>query len=210
VVRRRKDTYVDGAGRKFKVDAVRIDLKPGMKLEDVVDQYLAANTDDQIIKARAKEIKEYLEQTEQVDPLERFYELGQKLQFIDTLSSNSQQKRKGSIFMTNDRREALRRLYVDLGVDPVRKKRISQTSKVPRYGERSYMLAKLTRELAFTKGMTWSHWFDILEYHRIFQNRLVLEDLVKRCSAEGWASGKTGKLREELQRINAELQSAKR
>jgi hypothetical protein len=205
VVRRRKDKYTDGAGRTFKVDAVRIDLRPGMKIEDVVDQYLAANTDDQVIKTRAKEIKVYLEQTEEVDPLERFYGLGQKLQFIDTLSSNSEEKRRGSIFMTDDKREALRRLYLDLGVDPVRKKRISQTSKVPRYGERSYMLAKLPKELVFIKGMTWSHWFDILEYHRIFENRPMLEDLVKRCSEEDWASGKTGKLRSELQRINAEI-----
>lgn len=205
MVRRRKDTYTDGAGRTFKVDAVRIDLRPGMKIEEVVDQYLAANTDDQVIKARAKEIKVYLEQTKDVDPLERFYGLGQKLQFIDTLSSNSDEKRRGSIFMTDDKREALRRLYLDLGVDPVRKKRISQTSKVPRYGERSYMLAKLPKELVFIKGMTWSHWFDILEYHRIFENRPMLEDLVKRCSVEDWASGKTGKLRSELQRINAEI-----
>jgi len=208
LVRRRKGNYIDGLGRKFRVDAVKIRLKPGMKLEDVVDQYITATLDDDIIRKQAREIREYMEQTEDLDSLERFYGLGQKLQFIDTLCSNSQQKRKGSIYMTDDRRQALKRLYADLGADPERKKSISQVSKIHRYGERAYMLAKLPGDLVFTKGLTWSHWFDILEYPRIFQNYQVLEDMVRRCSEEGWASGKTGKLRDELQRINAELQSA--
>jgi len=207
LVRRRRYIYEDGEGRKFKVDAVRIKLKPSTKLEEVFDKYIILTQDDEIIKKHVKEIRNYMEQTEDLDSLERFYGLGQRLQFIDTLSSNSQEKRKGSIYMTDDRRDALKRLYVDLGADPERKKRISQVSKTHRYGERAYMLAKLPKELVFTKRLTWSHWFDILEYPRIFENRQVLEDLVRRCSEEGWASGKTGKLRAELRRINAELQS---
>jgi len=208
LVRRRRYIYEDGEGRKFKVDAVKVELEPSTKLEEVFDKYIILTQDDEIIKKHAKKIRDYMEQTKDLDSLDRFYGLGQKLQFIDTLSSNSQEKRKGSIYMTDDRREALRRLYVDLGADPERKKRISKVSKIHRYGERAYMLAKLPRELVFTRGLTWSHWFDILEYPRIYENRQVLEDLVRRSSEEGWASGKTGKLRAELQRINTELQSA--
>lgn len=198
MVRRRKYNYIDGEGRKFKVDAVKIRFLPGMKLEDVLGQYIAATFDDTEIKKQAKETREYMEQTEGLDPLERYYKLGQKLQFIDKLSLNTK----------DDKREALNRLYADLGANPSIKMRkgISPAS-IRRNGEKAYMLAKLPKELVFTKGFTWSHWYDILDYPRIFENRAVLKDLVRRCSEEGWASGKTGKLRDELERINAELKS---
>jgi len=206
MVRRRKFTYVDGSGKKWKIDGVKLELSSGKDLTNLLEQYIDATLDDKVIKQKAIEISNYIQTSDAVDRLERMYHLGAMLQFIDTLSSNSPERLRGSIYMTEDRREALRRLFVDLRVDPDRK--VSQKSKKHRYGERAYMLAKLPRKLVFRKGLTWSHWFDILEYPRIFQNCQVLEDLVRRCSEEGWASGKTGKLRDELQRINAELQSA--
>lgn len=198
MVRRRKVTYIDGLGRKFIVDAVKIDIKPGMRLDDVIDQYIAAHLDDERLRREATQIKEYMEQTEGVDLLERYYGLGLTLQFIDNLNLNTEA----------DRREALNRLYADLGANPGRKmrKRIS-LSHVRRNGEKAYMLAKLPREVVFARGLTWSHWYDILDYPRIFENRKVLEQIVRRCSKEGWASGKTGKLRDELEMINAALQS---
>lgn len=40
------------AGRKVQVDAVQIKLKPGMKLDDVIEQYVASAFDDQEIKRK--------------------------------------------------------------------------------------------------------------------------------------------------------------
>ena len=86
LVRRRETHYIDGMNRKFKVEAVKIKVKPGMSLDDVVDKYLEATVDEDVLKNKAKEIREYLEETRDVDSLERFYKLGQMLQFIDTLN----------------------------------------------------------------------------------------------------------------------------
>jgi hypothetical protein len=190
MVRRREIVYVDGAGKKHKLQAIRLDVSLGLD-DQTVEEYLDASQDDKIIRSRGEEIGRYLEKTEKTDKLERYYELGRMLQFIDEISSNDE-----------DRKDALERLFKDLKIrKTVAKDRLS------RYPERAYMLAKLSRELVFLPGLTWSHWFDILEYPRIFENRTVLEYLVKKCSKEGWASGKTGKLRDELQRTNRELHS---
>jgi len=191
MVRRRKIEYVDGSGRKHILDAIRIDVSSGVN-EHVVDEYLDASQDDKIIRSKAPDIRNYLEQTEGTNKLERYYELGRRLQFIDEISSNHE-----------DRKQTLKRLFQDLKI-----RKTLAKDRLDRYPERAYMLAKLPRELVFLPGLTWSHWFDILEYPHIFENHSVLDNIARKCSDEKWASGKTGKLRGELQKTNAMLHSA--
>ncbi len=191
----------------MQVDAVQIKLKPGMKLDDVIEQYVASAFDDQEIKKKAREIREYMIKTKDSDPLQKYYELGRMEQFVDSLASDSPEKLRGSVYMTDDRRQAIRRL-VALGADPDRRTRGAVSMKEYREYERAYMLAKLPQDLVFSEGLTWSHWFDILEYPRIYEKPELLADLARKCSEEKWASGKTGRLRTELQKINAELEGA--
>jgi hypothetical protein len=191
MVRRRKIVYVDGAGKKHTLDAIKIDVSAGVN-DKVVDEYLDASHDDTIIRSKAPEIRNYLQETEKMNKLDRYYELGHILQFIDEISTDDE-----------DRKQTLKRLFQDF-----KTRRTFAKDRLDRYPERAYMLAKLPQELVFLPGLTWSHWFDILEYPLIFKNRLVLEKLARRCSEEKWASGKTGRLRTELQKTNAELRSA--
>ena len=192
MVRRRKIQYVDGAGRKHILDAIKIDVSSGVD-DQVVEEYLDASQDDEVIRSKAPNIRRYLQQTQEMNRLERYYELGRLLQFIDDISST-----------VEDRKQTLKRLFEDLKI----RKTVAK-DRLDRYPERAYMLAKLPTELVFLPRLTWSHWFDMLEYPRIFENRSILESIARRCSEERWASGKSGKLRDELQRINAELQSDK-
>jgi hypothetical protein len=191
MVRRRKIVYVDGAGKKHTLDAIKIDVSAGVN-DKVVDEYLDASHDDTIIRSKAPEIRNYLQETEKMNKLDRYYELGHILQFIDEISTDDE-----------DRKQTLKRLFQDF-----KTRRTFAKDRLDRYPERAYMLAKLPQELVFLPGLTWSHWFDILEYPLIFKNRLALEKLARRCSEEKWASGKTGRLRTELQKTNAELRSA--
>jgi predicted metalloendopeptidase len=191
MVRRRKIKYVNGAGRTHTLDAIKIDVSSGVD-DQVIDEYLDASEDDKIIRSKAPDIRRYLEQTEKMNSLERYYELGRMLQFIDEISTNDE-----------DRKQTLKRLFHDLKI-----RKTLAKDRLDRYPERAYMLAKLPKELVFLPGLTWSHWFDILEYPHIFQNRVVLENIARRCSDERWASGKTGRLRGEIQKVNSSLNSA--
>lgn len=192
--RKRKIVYKDGEGKEYKIEGSVLDLSQG-SLEELIGDALAADQDDKILKEKSKEIKEFIENSSNIpNKLERWYELGKKLQFVDTLNLNSEE----------DRKQALERLFKDLKASsPIWR---ASDSKAIRYPQHMYTLSKLPREIVFYAGMTWARWFDILEYKVIINNTEILRNIVERCTVENWNEEK---LRHHLQKINKELREEK-
>ena len=123
------------------------------------------------------------------DTLRKWYEVGKVLQFVDELNLRDDAAR----------REAFQRLFDDLAVDINRN---PSFNKLTRYPNHMYRLAGLPKTLIFSPNMTWSKWFDILEYRRVYENPVVLEKLVQNCSRHNWNANT---LRHELQNQNRAL-----
>lgn len=191
--RKRKITYKDGDGKEYKLEGSVIDLSKG-SLEELVGEAIDAEADDEVLKRESREIKKFIkEHNEDEDKLKCWYELGGKLQFLDRLSLNSEE----------DRNEAFKRLFQDLKTSPTW---TTSDAKAIRYPQHMYTLFKLPKELVFYKGMTWSRWFDILEYKSITNNPDILKNLVIKCTSEDWGEEQ---LRKNLQRINKEISNGK-
>lgn len=191
--RKIKRVYIDGDGKKHNLELIEVDLRKG-SLEDLVETALTAEEDDRIIKKKSVEVKNFIRKTSgSKNALKRWYELGKILQFVDNL------KLKGE----KSKREAFQRLFKDLRVDP---KRNPSVEKITRYPRHMYNLSKIPKKLVFHKGMTWSRWFDILEYKTIWGNHEILMKLVKRCCDNNWDEKR---LRKELQTLNRTLKEGK-
>jgi len=187
--RKMKRVYIDGQGKKHNLELIEIDFRKG-SLEDLVETALTAEEDDSIIKKMSIEVKNFIHKTAgSKDTLKRWYELGKILQFVDKLQLRDEKSR----------REAFKRLFKDLQVDP---KRNPSVERITRYPEHMYTLSKIPSKLVFHKGMTWSRWFDILEYKTVWRNREILKKLVKRCCNNNWDEKR---LRKELQTLNRTL-----
>lgn len=189
--RKRTGKYIDGDGVEYEFEPIEIDLRKG-SLESLLEDALGADEDDRTIREKSKIIRKYISKTAgNKDTLKRWYELGKLLQFVDDLNLRDD----------SSKREAFQRLFEDLEVDSIRNPSVA---KIARYPEHMYRLAKLPKELVFYKGMTWSRWFDILEYKSICQNPMVLERIVRSCCKNNWSANV---LRAELQKQNKEIKS---
>jgi|GEM_PF-2219260 len=193
-VRKLSRKYVDGDKHEHDLSgAIEIDLTKG-SLEELVGQMLDAHYDDSIIKEKSKVIRRFLKtEASGMSALEVRWHVGRILQFVDKLNL------KGN----DARREAFQRLFDDLKVDP---KRNPSAAKLTRYPTHMYTLAKIPKELVFTKGMTWSRWFDILEYKHIVRNLRILRKLVRECCTHDWPEAE---LRKRVQLLNKKLKSSK-
>ncbi len=192
VRRKRKRTYIDGDGKEHLLrGAIEIDLSHG-SLEEMLEDAVKAEDDDQVIAAKAEAISSFLKRTtKSKSTLDKWYQLGRLLQFIDNLKLVGEKAK----------REALERLFKDLGVDPSRD---PSERNVLRYPYHMYTLAKLPKDMVFKAGMNWSKWFDILEYQRIVQNSVALKKLIDDCCTGNWDSTR---LRQEVQKLNRLLKS---
>ena len=186
--RKRKMTYTDGEGKVYKIEGLSLDLSKG-NLEELIGAALDAEDDDKVIKEKAKEIKAFIKNNiNSADKLKSWFEVGKKLQFVDKLHLNTEE----------DKREAFNRLFKDLKSSPWD----TADSKAIRYPQHMYTLSKLPQEIVFHEGMTWSRWFDILEYKSIVNDTKILKNIIKRCTSENWSEDQ---LRDNLQRINKKL-----
>lgn len=188
--RKRKVEYIDGDGKKHILeDAIILDLSKG-SLEDLIETAIDAEIDDVRIKEKVFEIKEFLKSfPASKGALKKWYNLGKILSFVDKLKIKDDDSKK----------EAFKRIFDDLRADPDRDPSVE---KMVRYPLHMYNLAKLPRGIVFSKNMTWSKWFDILEYTAVFKNRQVLKKFIQKCSSQNWNSGK---IRKEIQILNKQL-----
>lgn len=184
--RKYRGEYIDGEGNVYRGDFLEVNLEGG-NLEDLIEETLQADEDDKIIKKEAKKIKKLIDITSgEEDTLRRWYKLGKMLQFVDRLNLRTESARK----------EAFVRLFRDLHVDIERNPSLE---KLIRYPQHMYTLAKLPEKIVFYEGMTWSRWFDILEYKTIVRDRKILYNIVKECCKNNWT---TQELRKRLQLMN--------
>lgn len=184
--RKYRGRYINGNGTVYRGDFLEVKLNGG-SLEELLEETLQADEDDEIIKKEAKKIKEFIDSTSgEKNRLKSWYHLGKILQFVDKLKLNSESARK----------EAFARLKKDLRVDTGRNPSVE---KLTRYFEHMYILARLPMKLVFHEGMTWSRWFDILEYKAIVKKRKILCEVVEKCCKNNWTADK---LRKELQSLN--------
>lgn len=187
-----KRKYVDGDGNEHYLDVIEVDLRNG-SLEDLVESALTAEEDDKIIGDKAVEIEEYLKSAIYMNTLERWYYLGKKLQFIDTLELRDE----------TSKNQAFKRIFSDLQVDL---KKNPSFKTITRYPLHMYNLSKIPKNLVFYKGMTWSRWFDILEYKRIREDLALVKKTVIKCCGLNLNSKE---LRQELKRLNQDLKRKK-
>ncbi len=189
-VKKRKRKYIDGDGKEYTFDdALEITLGSG-SLENLLEEALDLDEDDEVIKRRAVEIKDYIKKTSRAkNVLRRWYNLGKILQFVDDLNLRDE----------SSRNEAFRRLFHDLMVD---KGRTPSLEKVSRYPEHMYMLAKIPEKIVFYSGMTWSRWFDILEYKAIVKDKQAIYRIVRDCCINNWTAKE---LRSQLQKLNRKI-----
>lgn len=189
--RKKKMIYKDRDGKEIEIVGTILDLSKG-SLEDLISDALDAEADDKTIKKKSEEIKSFINaHVNDKNRLKCWYELGKKLQFVDSLHLNKEE----------DRNDAFKRLFKDLKSSPTWN---TSDTKAIRYPQHMYTLSKLPKELVFHKGMTWARWFDILEYKSITNNMGILKKIVYKCTTENWNKDK---LRSNLQRINRELSS---
>jgi len=184
--RKYRGQYINGNGTVYRGDFLEVKLNGG-SLEELLEETLKADEDDEIIKKEAKKIKEFIESTSgEKNRLKNWYNLGKILQFVDKLKLNSESARK----------EAFVRLKKDFRVDT---KRNPSLEKLTRYFEHMYILAKIPVNLVFHEGMTWSRWFDILEYKAIVKDKKILCETVEKCCKNNWTADE---LRKQLQSLN--------
>ena len=183
-------TYKNGDGNVYEVEGTEVDLSKG-PLDELIGGALDAEEDDKIIKQKSKEIKDFIKTAgNKKNKLKYWYELGKRLQFVDTLNLNKEE----------DRNEAFKRLFNDLKSSPAWKN--VSVSKMIRYPQHMYTLSKLPKSLVFQKGMTWARWFDILEYKSITNNIEILKTIVYNCTEKNWNEDI---LRDNLQQLNKKL-----
>jgi hypothetical protein len=189
--RKMKRVYIDGDGVEHNLELIEVKMGKD-SLENLVEAALTAEEDDMKIKVKSVEVRKIIERTSgRKDTLKRWYELGRVLQFVDDLKLEGE----------NSRREAFRRLFKDLQVDT---RRHPSVEKVTRYPEHMYNLSKIPEKLVFHKGMTWSRWFDILEYKAVWRKPEPREKRVKEWCGKGWDGRR---LRRELQILNKRLKA---
>ncbi len=119
-----------------------------------------------------------------------FYELGKILQFVDT---------KG---YGEDRLKIWARLGKDLRPGVFYGK--DESPKKPeKYPEIMYLLSKQDKELIKKyPRVTWSHWFEILQYPKVYKNLDVLNALLNECEEKKLSSEQA---RKRVQIINRSL-----
>jgi len=192
--RKRKITYVDADGNEIVMeDAIVLDLSKG-SLEDLIETAIDADIDDITIKEKANEIKKFLKEfPSKKVALERWYFLGKILSFVDKLN----------IVDEDAKREAFKRIFDDLKADS---NRDPVVDKIVRYPLHMYNLARLPKDMVFSKNMTWSKWFDILEYNAVYQDKNLLREFVNKCSTQNWNSER---IRKEVQNLNRKIKESK-
>ena len=117
-----------------------------------------------------------------------YYRMGKVLQFID--------KRK----FQQERSKIWRRIAKDLKPAYFFGKEQTPKDKIPRYPETMYLLSK--QSIEDVKRVTWSHWYEILQYPRIREKRRLIRKLLDECTKENLTSQQ---LRKRVQELNKEL-----
>jgi len=179
---RKKKIKIDG--KEIEVDAYDTRLVPGSgKEEEAIESLYREDRIEEEIHKAVKKIdivdQEYWHRKKDIW---FYYEIGKILYFVE---------QKGFVKERNliwERISNNLRPKVFFGKDKPPK-----NSK--RYPEIMYLLAKQNKE--DIPRLTWSHWFEILQYPKVYENRQVLNSLIVECEAKHLSSTQLRKLIQE-------------
>jgi hypothetical protein len=175
-------------GRKVEVEAYETNLVLGSGKEDrQLEELLEEDRIESDIKEKLKEIDavaaEYIKKDKDIW---YYYKIGKVLQFVN----GRRHRQRGRIWerIANNLRPEV---FFGKSTPPKNSKK---------YPEIMYLLAK--QDEKNIPRVTWSHWFEILQYPKIFENPLVLENLLLECEKNNLSSEK---LRKRVQELNRTL-----
>jgi len=183
-----KRKIIEINGKKVEVDAFETSLILGNgKEEKALERLLEEDEIESEIIKKLREIdniaKEYQRKNKDIW---FYYKIGKVLQFVDEKQSISRLK-------------IWERIADNLRPDVFfGKPTPPKNSK--KYPQIMYLLAKQKYENV--NRVTWSHWFEILQYPRIYDNEMILESLLQECEDKNFSSER---LRKRVQELNREL-----
>ena len=187
VVIKRKKIILNG--REVEVDVFNTSLVPGRGDEEkVIEGLLKEEEIEKEINDKLQEIdsvqKDYAEKDKDIW---FYYKIGNILQFVDLINLTEQ---RGQIW---ERIAGNLRPEIFFGKSkPPKKSRL--------YPELMYLLAKQNRE--DIPRVSWSHWYEILQYSKVFKNQKILQMLLRECEEKHLSSDL---LRNHVQKINKNL-----
>jgi len=184
---RKKKIKIDG--KEIEVDVYDTRLIPGSgKEEEAIESLFREDKIENEIQKEIKKIddvaKEYKNKKKDIW---FYYKIGEILQFVD---------KKGFI---KERRLIWERIADNLRPEIFFGKK-APPKKSKRYPEIMYLLAKQKKE--DIHRITWSHWFEIFQYPRVYKNKGVFCSLLKECEFKHLSSKQLRKrVREENKNI---------
>ncbi len=184
VVRKQK-IVIDG--REVEVDVFETEVVPGSGQEEsAIDSLLREDEIEKEVREAVKQIDAVAAEYGQKEKdVWYYYRIGEILQFVD---SKGFEKERPRIW---HRIAADRRPLVFFGKEKVPK-------KIDRYPEYMYRLSKQDKEIV--GKLNWSHWFEILQYPTVFDNREGLKQLISDCVTNNLS-------RDELRKMVLQLNS---
>lgn len=187
MVLRIKKIIIDG--KEVEVDVFDTSLRPGSgKEEEAIESLYKEEEIEQVIHKVLRDIDSIAEKYKKgKKDIWFYYKVGEKLQFVD----------KDFIEAKN---RIWERIAGNLRPEIFFGKKIPPETHQERYPEIMYLLAKQKKESV--PRITWSHWFEILQYSRIYKDQKILEELLKECESRKYSSGQ---LRKRVQEINKTL-----
>lgn len=187
MVLRKKPIVIDGKEMEVDVFDTKIILGSGKEI-DSVEKLLREEEIENAIQGALKEIKKVAKKyIQKKRDIWYYYKIGKILQFVD---------KKGFL--------DVRGLIWERMADNLHPELFSGKKTPPKkaktYPEIMYLLAKQKKE--DISRITWSHWFEILQYPKVYKNRNVLDELLEECGDKKISSGT---LRKRVQEINKTL-----
>jgi len=187
MVLRKKKIVIDG--KEMEVDVFDTKIIPGSGKEiHSVEKLLREEKIENAIQYALKDIENVAKKySRKKRNIWYYYEIGKILQFVDEKKFVDV---KGLIW---------ERMAGNLRPDLFSGKK-TPPKKAKAYPEIMYLLAKQKKE--YISNITWSHWFEILQYHKIYNNTQVLRSLLQECEKKQLSSEK---LRKRVQEENKKL-----
>ncbi|MGH9879707.1 MAG: hypothetical protein ACRD5H_18925 [Nitrososphaerales archaeon] len=187
MVVKRKKIIIDGV--EVEVDAfdTRLNIAGG-KEEETIDALIK----EEEIELEVKKVIERLNEISKayVDKKRDiwfYFKIGKILQFVDSKK------------FTNERMQIWERIANNLIPEAFFKRGVAP-KKAKTYPETMYLLAK-QNEVDVSR-ISWSHWFEIFQYPKIYGNRELVKELLLECETRNLSSEN---LRKRIQEINKSL-----
>ena len=187
MVLRKKKIIIDG--KEVEADIFDTSLRPGSGKEDEAIESLYREEEiEEVIHKVLGEIDFIAEQyKKRKKDIWFYYKVGEKLQFVDEN-------------FIEEKNRIWERIAGNLRPEIFFGKKMPPKTHQERYPEIMYLLAKQKKENV--PRITWSHWFEILQYSRIYKDQKILEELLKECESRKYSSWQ---LRKRVQEINKPL-----